>query len=120
MCAENISKLQQDFTGERQSLAHVRRFFTEFLTQADRDSIANGFTDNNHHLQPRLGFDQAVDFLYDLRCDVVLEGNYSDFAFHDGAMSMVNTNPNVTAEILLAELRNIVVRGCIAAARSRL
>jgi hypothetical protein len=120
MCAENISKLQQDFTGEGQSRAHVRRFFAEFLTQEDRDSIGNGFTDNDHHLMPRLGFDQAVDLLYDLRCDVVHEGNYSDFAFHDGAMSMVNTNPNVTAEIRLAEIRSIVVRGCIAAAKSRL
>ena len=120
MCAENISKLQQDFTGEGQSRAHVRRFFTEFLTQKDRDSIGNGFTDNDHHLLPRLGFDRAVDLLYDLRCDVVHEGNYSDFAFHDGAMPMVNTSPNVIAEIQLAEIRSIVVRGCIAAAKSRL
>ncbi len=120
MCAENISKLQVDFTGEGKSRVHVRRFFNEFLCQADRDSISYGFKDNSHRLLPRLEFDQAVDLLYDLRCDVVHEGNYSDFAFHDGTMSMVNTNPNVIAEIRLADVRNIVVRGCIAAARTRL
>lgn len=120
MCAENTSKLQQDFTGEGQSRAHVRRFFTEFLAAADRDSLAHGFTDNGHHLLTHLGFDRAVNLLYDLRCDVVHEGNYSDFAFHDGTMGMVNTNPNVIAELRLADLRAIVVRGCIAAAQSRL
>jgi len=120
MCAENVSKLQQGFTGEGQSRAHVRRFFSQFLCQADRDSISNGFTDNNHHLLPALGFDRAVDLLYDLRCDVVHEGNYSDFAFHDSTMPMVNTNPNVITEIRLGDVRSIVVRGCIAAAETRL
>ncbi len=120
MCAENISKLQHDFTGEGQSRAHVRRFFTEFLCQADRHSISNGFTDSNHRPLSPLGFDRAIELLYDLRCDVVHEGNYSDFAFHDGTTPMVNTNPNVIAEIRLADVRNIVVRGCIAAARTRL
>jgi hypothetical protein len=120
MCAENISKLEQGSTGEGQSRAHVRRFFTEFLGEADHDSLANGFIDNDHHLLPHLGFDRAVDLLYDLRCDVVHEGNYSDFAFHDGTMGMVNTNPNVIAEIRLTDVRAIVVRGCISAAQSRL
>ncbi len=120
MCAENISKLQEDSTGEGKSRVHVRRFFNEFLCEADRDSISYGFKDNSHHLLPALKFDQAVDLLYDLRCDVVHEGNYSDFAFRDGPSPMVNSESAVEARIQLAEVRDIVVHGCIAAARTRL
>ncbi len=66
MCAENISKLQVDFTGEGKSRVHVRRFFNKFLCQEDRDSISCGFYDISRDPMPRLEFDQAVNLLYDL------------------------------------------------------
>ena len=120
MCAENISKLQNDFKGEGQSRAHVRRFFNEFLSDKDKDQLGNGFTDRSSHLEPSLGLDRTIDLLYDLRCDVVHEGNYWSFAFHDGQMSMVNVDPNVTAYMRFCQLRAIVARACIQAAKTRL
>jgi hypothetical protein len=69
---------------------------------------------------PHLGFRKAVDLLYDIRCDVAHEGNYTDFTFHDGQDSMFNTNPDVIAEIRLARIRGIVVERCINAIKDKL
>ena len=119
MCVENISKLHDGFSGEGKSRHYVQRFFATFLSTRGKDAISYGFTMNADRL-PRLGFSKAVDLLYDIRCDVVHEGNYTDFAFHDGQDSMVNTNPDVIAEIRFALIRNIVVEGCINAIRDKL
>lgn len=120
MCAENVSKLQDNFKGEGKSRKYVRRFFKEFLLDKDKDQLGNGFTDNRNRLEPSLGLDRAIDLLYDLRCDVVHEGNYWGLAFHDGKMPMLNVDPDVTAYIRIGDLRAVVARGCIQAAKSRL
>lgn len=119
MCAENIAKLHDEFGGEGQSRHYVRHFFNEFLSRPDKDCLSCGFTRNIGGL-PSIGFDGVVDLLYDIRCDVVHEGSHTDFAFHDGRSSMVNTAPNVTAEIQLVQVRDIIVRGCINAVNSKL
>lgn len=119
MCAENIAKLHAAFSGEGKSRYYVQKFFANFLSQTDKDALSYGFTLNADRL-PRIGFSKAVDLLYDIRCDVVHEGNYTDFAFHDGQMPMVNTNPDVIAEIRLARVRDIVVGGCINAIKDKL
>ena len=119
MCVENISKLHDGFRGAGKSRHYVQKFFATFLSRTDKDTIAFGFTVNADRLPP-LGISKAVDLLYDIRCDVVHEGNYTDFAFHDGQMSMVNTNPNVIAEIRFARIRDIVVEGCINAIKDKL
>jgi hypothetical protein len=119
MCSENIAKLHDGFSGEGRSRHYVQQFFNNFLPQSDKDALSYGFK-VNVDLLPPIGFVKAVDLLYDIRCDVVHEGNYTDFAFHDGHMSMVNTDPNVIAEIQLVQVRNIVVRGCIKAVKDKL
>ena len=119
MCVENISKLHDGFSGEGKSRHYVQTFFATFLSKTDKDAIAFGFTVNADRL-PHLGFSKAVDLLYDIRCDVVHEGNSTDFAFHDGQMSMLNTHPDVIAEISFARIRDIVVEGCINAIKDRL
>jgi hypothetical protein len=58
--------------------------------------------------------------LYEIRCDVVHEGEFWSFAFHDGTMSMVNIDPDVIADITFDSLRDIVVRGSINATRNKL
>ena len=118
MCVENLSKLHDGFSGEGKSRHYVQRFFERFLSKTDKDAIAFGFTVNADRLP--LGFSKAVDLLYDIRCDVVHEGNYTDFSFHDGQTSMVNTNPDVIAEISFARIRDIVVQGCINATKDKL
>ncbi len=120
MCAENISKLHVGFQGEGQSRAHVRRFFDEFLNDGDKNTVGTGFVDHSEHLMPSLGLRAAVDMLYDVRCDVIHEGNYWDFTFHDGQISMLNTDPDVISHITFGQLRSIIVRGCINAIQDRL
>ncbi|TKB75636.1 MAG: hypothetical protein E8D46_02090 [Nitrospira sp.] len=122
MCAENIAKLHDGFTGEGHSRNYVRKFFKDFLSDNDKQGLGAGFRDNSAsaHLLPTLGLDRAVDMLYEIRCDVVHEGEFWSFAFHDGTMSMVNTDPDVIADITFDSLRDIVVRGSINATRSKL
>jgi hypothetical protein len=119
MCSENIAKLHDGFSGEGKSHHYVQHFFNMFLSQSDKDALSYGFKINTDPL-PSIGFGKAIDLLYDIRCDVVHEGNYIDFAFHDGHMSMVNTDPNVIAEIQLIQVRDIVVQGCISAVKDKL
>jgi hypothetical protein len=120
MCAENISKLHDGFQGEGQSRAHVRRFFDQFLSDDDKNTIGSEFINHSQHQMPSLGLRAAVDMLYDVRCDVVHEGNYWGFAFHDGQTPMLNTDPDVTAYITFGDFRSVVVRGCINAVQDRL
>ncbi|MDA2935154.1 hypothetical protein MYX82_12560 [Acidobacteria bacterium AH-259-D05] len=120
MCAENISKLHDGFQGEGQSRAHVRRFFESFLSESDTDALARSFADRSRPSIPRLVLRDAVDMLYDVRCDVVHEGNYWSFAFRDGPTVMVNVNPDVNSHITFVHFRAIVVRGCINAVQDRL
>jgi len=119
MCAENIAKLHDGFSGEGKSRYYVQKFFEKFFSKSDKDTLSHGLKVNMDPL-PSIGFKKAVDLLYDIRCDVVHEGNYTDFAFHDGQMEMVNTNPNVKAEIPFVRVRDIVVRGCINAIKEKL
>ena len=120
MCVESVSKLQDDYEAEGKSRAYVQRFFREFLAPEEQDVLGRGFTDNDSLHHESLGFDRAVDLLYKLRCEVVHEGNYWTFAFHDGRMPMLNVDPNVTSNLRIDQLRDIVARGCIRAAESRL
>lgn len=120
MCAENIAKLHDQFQGDGQSRAYVRRFFETFLDEADRDALGIAFADHSQHLMPRLGLRAAIDMLYDVRCDVVHEGNYSDFTFHDGQTPMLNTNPDVISYITFDQFRAMVVRGCVNAVQGLL
>lgn len=120
MCAENVAKLHDGFQNNGQSRAYVRRFFETFLSDRDRNALASGFIDHSQPRMPSLGLRGAVDMLYDIRCDVVHEGNYWGFSFHDGRTSMVNVDPDVISHLTFDEFRAIVVRGCINAVRDRL
>lgn len=120
MCAENIAKLHDNFNGEGKSKAYVTKFFEEFLSAKEKEILAWGFIDGDDDLQRSLGFDRSVDLLYKIRCDVVHQGNYKDFNFHDGTMSFGSDYYNVTSKLRLTDVRNIIVRGCIKAVQNRL
>jgi hypothetical protein len=120
MCAEHIAKLHNDYQGEGQSRAYVRRFFESFLSDTDRDALEAGFVDHSQPLMPSLGLRDAVDMLYRVRCDVVHEGNYWNFSFRDGATPMLNIEPDVISHVTFEQFREMVVRGCISAVRDRL
>lgn len=120
VCAEHLAKLHHKFNGEGRSREYVRRFFANFVTGGDRGKMEAAFTDHTDHLMRHLPFERAVDLLYDVRCDVVHEGNYWGFAFHDGSTPMLNIDPDVIANIRLDNLRTIVIHGSINAVTERL
>ena len=112
ICAENIAKLFHNFDDEGQSRAYVRRFFDEFVIGNDRDTLERSFVAEDF---VALNLQQVVDTLYSVRCDVVHEGQYWGFQFHDGKTRMITGDPVVTVSLQLTALRDIVVRGCIRA-----
>jgi hypothetical protein len=120
VCAEHVAKLHDGFSGEGKSKAYVHRFFETLVIGADRQTISTAFVDLTDHLHRPLSLEEAVDLLYDVRCDVVHEGKWWGFAFHDGTMPMVNVEPNVEARITLLRLRDVIVRGCIQAVSVKL
>lgn len=120
ICAENISKLYDGFKGEGQSRKYVKLFFDKFLSQAEKDKLRNGFVPNNSMPMSSLGIEKVVDILYDVRCDVVHEGKYWGFTFHDCDTPMINVDPDVTVYITFKELRDIVAMGCIRAIEDKL
>lgn len=120
ICVEHISKLHDNFTGEGQSKKYVKRFFAEFISESAKDKLGKNFVDNSSTPMKALGLEKAVDLLYSVRCDVVHEGNYWGFSFHDGQIPMVNVDPDVNVYITLVELRDIIVQGCIRAIKDKL
>ena len=120
MCAENVAKLRYDFQGEGQSRAYVRRFFENILNASDQRTLSSSFVCHSQVPMRQLELREAVDMLYAVRCDVVHEGNYWGFAFHDGRTPMGNVDPNVTSHITFDRFRTIVVNGCIDASKARL
>lgn len=112
VCAENIAKIANKFDGEGQSKAYVRNFFRWFLTSDEQGVLCSGIT---HQDRRPLSLQQAIDALYNVRCDVVHEGKYWGFHFNDGETPMLNTEPDVIVSLTLAEFRALVIRGCIRA-----
>lgn len=120
ICAEHIAKLHDGFSLEGQSRAYVHRFFESFVIDADRETISTAFADLMKYPCQPLPLKKAIDLLYDVRCDVVHEGKWWGFAFHDGVTPMVNVEPDVRVGIRLPALRDIIVRGCIRAVSIKL
>jgi len=112
VCAENIAKMHENFHDEGQSRAYVRKFFDLFVVDADRTQLESSFS-----TYARVPLDMAAvaNALYSVRCDVVHEGKYWGFHFHDGRKPMVNDDPDVIVSLTIAQFRSIVVRGCIRA-----
>lgn len=117
VCAEAVSKLQADQSDEGPSRQHVRRFFCELASQADRDVLADGFK-RPDDLAP-MTVSQAADTLYEVRCSVAHEGNFWEFTMAQG-IDMINEAQPAIVSLTLAELRRLVVRTGVAAAKSRL
>jgi len=110
ICAEHISKLHANFEAEGQSRAYTRRFFEELVPEDDQIRLVSGFS--SYDRSP-LTVMEVADLLYDVRCDVVHEGRYWGFHFHDGKTPMLNTDPDVIVNMRLHQLRDIVINGCI-------
>ena len=122
MCVENIAKLQDGYTGEFRSRYYVEKFFKDFLSDNDKDTLRNGFIDNNDKWLRTLSFEDVIKMLYQIRCDVVHEGDYLGFSFYDGKNEMLEivNQYAVIPQVALQNIRDIIIRGCINAIRSKL
>lgn len=118
IAAELAAKIAFGFQGEGRSREHVRRFFEEICSERHRTRLATAF----HRVAGAyLSCREAIDFLYDVRCDVVHEGRYyslnlrtpeSQFPMMTGR----GDNGPIT-DISLPELRAIVLEGSVLACR---
>jgi hypothetical protein len=117
VCAENISKLHSNFEGEGQSRAFVRRFFENHLSPAEKKSLTEGIQ-RVGELRPTL--EHAVVALYEVRCDLVHEGNYWNFHFPEpNTYRLLNgMNTTIRTGIPFHEVRSMIVLGCIRAIHS--
>jgi hypothetical protein len=115
ICAENISKLNVSTKESNKSRYHVRRFFCKFCSPIDKQEIVN----NIEICQKHSTFDDLIDILYDVRCDVVHEGHYWGFNFatdeHPSMLTGANAEHVLRVRIKYENFRNIVARGVIAA-----
>lgn len=114
ICAENTAKIADGFNGEGRSKAYVRNFFSWFLLTDEQQAIRAAITRHDH---TPLSLQAAVDTLYGVRCDIVHEGKYWGFHFHDGRAPMLNSEPDVIVSITFPQFRSLVVKGCINAIR---
>ena len=112
VCAESIAKLHANFGGENQSNFYVRRFFENFVSPADRQVLESSIVNSQFHM---LNLEQVARLLYDVRCDVVHEGNYWSFQFAFPDMPAITGEPPITVRIRYRQLRDIVVRAGVRA-----
>jgi hypothetical protein len=102
IAAEAVAKLGAGFEGEGESRKHVRLFFQRYLTASDRERV--------HHAVerasplPRTTPYTVVDYLYDVRCDVVHRGQYF--------------NLTLPEEACLTELRTVFLEGVVRGAQA--
>lgn len=117
ICAEHVAKLADRFSGEGRSREYTKQFFNRFASHEDRALIRTGFWDLE---QRPLSLDAAIDALYDIRCDVVHEGNYWSFSFRTGRYGMLSGEYDLIAQISLRDFRGVIVRSGIRAAQGAL
>ncbi len=116
ICAEHIAKMHDDFHRDGKSRSYVRQFFEQHLSAADKNRLQNGIRDNSNRSST---LKAASDALYDIRCDVVHEGNYWGFVPATDGTPMLSADAKIIVRLSFEELRTIVVRGCIRAIESR-
>jgi hypothetical protein len=115
ICAENISKLQANYLDDDKSKYYVQNFFKNFMDSKDKKLIESSFVDSTFKV---LNLQEAIGFLYKVRCSVVHEGNYWSFQFAFPDISVICCDPPLTVGIRFEQLRAVVVRSGINAIRS--
>ena len=117
--AELVAKIVHGFKGEGQSRKHVHLFFEDICSTRLQEVLGNMF--EGDPLQPNFTVPEIVNFLYDIRCDVVHEGHY--FGFH---MPLADVDPPVmsyagekivTAVAPVSSLQQVVLEGALLGAR---
>jgi len=120
IAAETVSKLFFDYHGERESRAHVVKFFNEFCSDQHRARLAKAFKNKRAFMTT----DEAVNFLYDVRCDVAHRGNYYQLLLPGmpasgpmGSLLNMVDDEIIEAYISSSEIRQIIIEGSVQASR---
>jgi hypothetical protein len=118
IAAELVAKITFHFEGEGESRKYVRRFFAEICCDAARARLAKSFSRTR---SGPLSSQDAVDLLYNIRCDVAHEGKYSSFhlplrgdAF---AQLTVVGDESFVAHLTIQELRRMILEGAVLASQ---
>ncbi len=115
--AESAAKIVKGFIKDGASRKHVRIFFEEICSDKHRAILGRAFGDHNKNYTVR----EAVDFLYDIRCDVAHEGKYYYLTLpdvNDDYPEITGTDKiTLTAYISINHLRKIVIEGAVLAAK---
>lgn len=117
IAAETIAKLTYKFEGRGRSREYVHAFFEKLCGDEDQSVLASAFSESFGR-RP-LSLSEAVDLLYDVRCDVAHRGMYYVFILpldQQDYPELVNVG-EVTVETMLTlgTLRRIVLRGALRA-----
>lgn len=110
--AELIAKIVFKCRNEGQSKHYVKLFFLEICSNKHQVALSKAFEKD---FQKYLTVEEAINLLYDVRCDVVHEGKYYDFDLKsDNDDTPTTTNyDNITAHITTTQLRQIILEGAI-------
>jgi hypothetical protein len=115
IAAETIAKLTYKFDGRGQSRDYVRAFFEKLSRNADQLVLANAFYESPP--SRRLNLREAIDLLYDVRCDVAHRGMYYVFALpmdNEETPQLVSLGDRtVETRLSLNALRDIILKGAI-------
>ena len=125
--AEAVAKLVFNFEGEGESKKHVMLFFQEICNNEHKILLSHAFkkqTDETNLVSDNyLTLTETIDFLYDVRCDIVHRGIYFDNLWlmekcSDSNLSFEWKNlqfisPNISTE----SLRKIVLEGAVLGCR---
>lgn len=119
IAAEAVAKLVFKFQGKGQSRKYVQRFFADLCDEKHQLILKTAFWKDPSG--PHLTVSQAVDLLYDIRCDVVHEGQYFSLQLPNlsdpDRMLIIHRSESLIASITSGEIRQIILEGSLIGAR---
>src|ERR1700731_89786 len=116
--AELVAKIVAKYEGEAESKKHVQKFFSEICESSQKERLEKAFRTVGGSF---VTLEEAINYLYRIRCDVVHRGQYYMFSLPptmtDIPLLSGSGNNNLIAEITLPELRQIILQGAVLAAK---
>ncbi len=129
IAAEAVSKMVFNYEGEHKSKEYTKKFFSDICCDQHRKVLANAFArmPTTHSPNGKLSWEEAVDLLYAVRCDVAHKGKYYDLHLKSptdsGNTEMLShrwRDCPIFAMISLPDIRTIILQGTILGCRQML
>ncbi|HEV2379281.1 MAG TPA: hypothetical protein VG206_05745 [Terriglobia bacterium] len=118
IAAEAVAKIVFGFKGEGKSKHHVQRFFGEICLEKHRHLLSRALESAPGYF---LTWEETTSKLYEIRCDVVHEGQYFGFHLQRGGSQFPLMadfeDPNLVAHVRLVDVRQIVLEGIVEGVR---